>query len=64
MKRLILYSIVIDITERVRAIQELELSEKRFRLVVDNAPDAIFIQTNHRFAFLNKAALKLFKAEF
>jgi PAS domain S-box-containing protein len=58
-----LYSIVIDITERVRAIQELELSEKRFRLVVDNAPDAIFIQTNHRFAFLNKAALKLFKAD-
>lgn len=58
-----LYSIVIDITERIRAIQELEISEKRFRLVVDNAPDAIFIQTNHRFAFLNKAALKLFKAE-
>lgn len=58
-----LYSIVIDITERVRAIQALESSEKRFRLVVDNAPDAIFIQTNHRFAFLNKAALKLFKAD-
>lgn len=58
-----LYSIVIDITDRIRAIQELENSEKRFRLVVDNAPDAIFIQTNYRFAFLNKAALKLFKAE-
>lgn len=57
-----LYSIVIDITSRVKAIQALENSEARFRLVVDHAPDAIFILTNFRFSFLNKAAMHLFRA--
>jgi len=57
-----LYSIVIDITARVKALQALESSESRFRLVVDNAPDAILILTNYRFSFMNKAALELFKA--
>lgn len=56
-----LYSIVIDITSRVKAIQALENSEARFRLVVDHAPDAIFILTNFRFSFLNKAAMHLFR---
>lgn len=62
-QKVYLYSIVVDITDRIRMDKELESSEMRFRLVVDNAPDAIFIQTNHRFAFLNNAALKLFKAD-
>lgn len=57
-----LYSIVIDITSRVKAIQALENSEARFRLVVDHAPDAILILTNYRFSFLNKSAMHLFKA--
>lgn len=61
--KIFLYSIVIDITARVKALQALENSESRFRLVVDNAPDAIFILSNYRFSFLNKSALKLFKAE-
>ncbi len=62
-KKVYLYSIVIDITERVQALKALENSEKRFKVVVENAPDAIFIQSNKRFAFLNNAALKLFKVE-
>jgi len=62
-KKIYLYSIVIDITERVQALKALESSEKRFKIVVENAPDAIFIQSNKRFAFLNNAALKLFHAE-
>lgn len=61
--KIFLYSIVIDITERIKALQALENSEARFRLVVDHAPDAIFILSNYRFSFLNKSALKLFKAE-
>jgi len=61
--KIFLYSIVIDITARVKALQALENSEARFRLVVDHAPDAIFILSNFRFSFLNNAALQLFKAE-
>ncbi|HET6786224.1 MAG TPA: PAS domain S-box protein [Erysipelotrichaceae bacterium] len=62
-KKIYLYSIVIDVTERVQALKALENSEKRFKVVVENAPDAIFIQSNKRFAFINNAALKLFNAE-
>ena len=61
--KIFLYSIVIDITSRVKALQALENSEARFRLVVDHAPDAIFILSNFRFSFVNNAALQLFKAE-
>src|SRR6056297_2920125 len=36
--------------------------EQHFRLLVDNAPDAIFIQTNWKFQYINKKALELFGA--
>lgn len=37
-------------------------SERRFRSLVEGAPDAIFIQTRGRFAYVNNAALTLFGA--
>lgn len=40
----------------------LRQSEARFRTVVEEAPEAIFIQTRQRFAYVNAAALRLFGA--
>jgi PAS domain S-box-containing protein len=53
-------SVCQDITESKRAQEELRESEERFRLLVENAPDAIFIQTQGKFAYVNKAAVGLF----
>lgn len=49
-----------DLSETNRKLTE---SEEHFRLLVENAPEAIFIQTDWRFAYLNKEALKLFGAQ-
>ena len=40
----------------------LRKSEERFRTIVERAPEPIFIQTDHRFAYLNPAALHLLGA--
>ena len=42
--------------------QDQEKTEKNFRNLVDNAPDAIFIQADNRFVYLNNAAIRLFGA--
>jgi len=44
------------------AAEELRESEEKFRTLVNNAPDAIFVQTGGRFAYVNEAALRLFGA--
>ncbi len=51
-----------DITERVEAERTKLERERYFRTFVEGCPDGIFVQTDQRFAYLNKAALKIFGA--
>ena len=48
-----------DITERKKAEQELSDSEKKFRGVVENANDAIYIITPKGFEYVNSAFERL-----
>ncbi len=48
-----------DITERKMAEQELSDSEKKFRSVVENANDAIYIITSQGFQYVNSAFERL-----
>lgn len=49
-----------DVSERFEKEQKLLQSEKRFKSIVEGAPDPIFIQTDMKFAYLNPAACELF----
>ncbi len=59
----LLYSIIHDVTDQTNASKELKSSELRFRSVVENAPYAIFIETDQCFAYLNTSAIHLFGIE-
>ena len=55
----LLYSIIHDVTERVRTRRELVESEAQFRTLVDRAPFAIFIVIDYHIVFLNDSAYSL-----
>ena len=48
--------------QAARSQQALERSEARYRMLLHSAPDAIFLNRNGRFSYLNPAALKLLGA--
>lgn len=58
----LLYTIIHDIGDRLKAETDLIDSVERFRLLVENSPDAIFIQTYGCFTYVNEATLKLYGA--
>ena len=51
-----------DITERKRAEEALHESETRFRILVDGAPEGIFVQAEGRFQYVNPAMVRLLGA--
>jgi two-component system, cell cycle sensor histidine kinase and response regulator CckA len=57
-----LLGIAADITEHKRAEEYLQKSQEQFRTLVENAPDAIFVQANGCFAYVNEAAVRLYGA--
>ncbi len=54
--------VIVDITDRKRTQRSLMESEERFRLVVETAPEAIFIQTGGYFRYVNPAGVAAFGA--
>lgn len=49
--------------ERRRTEERYRQSEEKFRLLVESAPDAIFVQIGGCFAYVNPSAVRLFGAE-
>jgi len=49
-----------DVTEQRAMEKKLQESESRFRMIVETAPDPIFIQVEGKFAYVNKAFLNTF----
>jgi two-component system, NarL family, sensor histidine kinase UhpB len=59
---LLIEGIALDITQRKEAERQLAVSETRYRRIVDGSPDAILVQSNGKFTYVNPAGTKLFGA--
>lgn len=59
-ERIITVALLVDITERRRAISELERSEQRLRQVIESAPVAVWILDERQIFYANAAAVGLF----
>jgi len=57
-----MYGVIQDVTDRKLVENELRESERRFRNMIENAPEPIFIHVDKRFVYLNNAAVRLFGA--
>jgi PAS domain S-box-containing protein len=51
-----------DVTERNRIARELKESEERYRQLVEHAPEAILVQQEGRYVYVNPEACRLFGA--
>lgn len=58
----LIYAIVHDITQRVIAMDALRASETRQRMLLEGAPDAVFIQMDGKFQYTNQTMLQLMGA--
>jgi PAS domain S-box-containing protein len=52
-----------DITERRRGLEALERSERRFRQLIELAPDAVWINDGKRLCFANPTAARMLRYE-
>jgi PAS domain S-box-containing protein len=53
---------VCSIVQKVGMVRAIAESESQFRNLIEGAPDAVFVQTDNRFAFVNAAVCRLFGA--
>ncbi|WP_168204866.1 EAL domain-containing protein [Noviherbaspirillum sp. UKPF54] len=51
------------VEDRHRHEEALSASERRLRTLIESAPDAIFLQSQGRFTYVNSAAMRLFGAQ-
>ncbi len=57
----LLWALVYSRVKKMRGSEtELADSEARFRVLVESAPDAVFVRIDHRFVYANAKALELF----